>query len=56
MLVILIAEGIASGLRILKKLVGGSPFVDFTARDAYNILRPNNFDGGNANLLTQIFR
>ncbi|KAI5670794.1 hypothetical protein M9H77_11158 [Catharanthus roseus] len=47
---------IAAGLRVLKKQVGGSQFVGFTSRDAYNILRPKNLDWGDANSLIQIFR
>ncbi|KAI5661587.1 hypothetical protein M9H77_20910 [Catharanthus roseus] len=37
---------IATGLRVLKKDVGGSPFVRFMSVDMYNILRSKNLDGG----------
>ncbi|KAI5682716.1 hypothetical protein M9H77_03944 [Catharanthus roseus] len=47
---------IATGLRVLKKQVRGLPFIDFTSTDAYNILRSNNLDGGDANALIQIFK
>ncbi|KAI5672773.1 hypothetical protein M9H77_13137 [Catharanthus roseus] len=43
-------------IRVLKKQVGGSPFVGFTSRDAYNSLQSNNLDGGDVNSLIQIFR
>ncbi|KAI5648784.1 hypothetical protein M9H77_34789 [Catharanthus roseus] len=46
----------ATGLRVLKKQVGGFPFVGFTSRDAYNILRSKNLDRGDANSVIQIFR
>ncbi|KAI5666658.1 hypothetical protein M9H77_16511 [Catharanthus roseus] len=44
---------IAARLSVLKKKVGGSPFVGFTSRNAYNSLRSYNLDDRDANALIQ---
>ncbi len=50
---------VAAGLRVLKKQAGGSPFIGFTSRNAYNSLaslKAKELDGGDSNALIEIFK
>ncbi|KAL3630327.1 hypothetical protein CASFOL_023311 [Castilleja foliolosa] len=49
--------GVADGFRVLKNQCGGSPFVGFSSKDAYNAVSKSKvFDGTDSNTLIQNFK